>query len=147
LPDDTTTEFATLVIRDLAPNIQILARVEERADISKTYRAGGDYVLSLARVSGRMSASQLLEGARDVVSLEQQVETVRQQVPALDGLTIGEADVRGRTGCTVLAIEREDAIVTDVGPDTTFQPEDVLVVVGSDEAISAFKQEFRSDTG
>jgi Trk K+ transport system NAD-binding subunit len=147
LPDDTTTEFATLVIRDLVPETQILARVEERADISKTYRAGGDYVLSLARVTGRMAASQLLEGARDVVSLEQQIETTRRQVPSLDGLTIGEADVRGRTGCTVLAIEREDAIVTDIGPDTAIQPEDVLVVVGSEAAINAFEQEFQSGIG
>ena len=142
LPDDTTTEFATLVIRDLAPDTQILARVEEQANISKTYRAGGDYVLSLARVTGRMSASQLLPG-REVVSLEQQVETIRQQVPLLDGLTIGEANVRDRTGCTVVAIEREEDIVTDIGPDTTIRSDDVLVVVGTDEAINDFEQEFR----
>ena len=142
LPDDTTTEFATLVIRDLAPDTQILARVEEQANISKTYRAGGDYVLSLARVTGRMSASQLLPG-REVVSLEQHVETIRQQVPLLDGLTIGEANVRDRTGCTVVAIEREEDIVTDIGPDTTIRSDDVLVVVGTDEAINDFEQEFR----
>jgi Trk K+ transport system NAD-binding subunit len=146
LPDDTTTEFATLVVRDLAPETQILARVEEQADISKTYRAGGDYVLSLARVTGRMAASRLLEGGRDLASLEKQVETVRRQVPVLDGQTIAEADVRGRTGCTVLAIERDEGIVTDVGPDTTIQPGDVLIVVGSDEAIDAFEQEFQLGT-
>ncbi|MEF8827548.1 MAG: NAD-binding protein [Halolamina sp.] len=145
LPDDTTTEFATLVIRDLAPETQILARVEEQANISKTYRAGGDYVLSLARVTGRMAASQLL-GNRDVLSLEQQVETIRQQVPALDGRSIGEVNIRGRTGCTVVAIEREEDVVTDIGPDTTIQSGDVLVVVGTDEAINVFEQEFQSGT-
>ncbi len=145
LPDDTTTEFATLVIRDLAPDTQILARVEEQANISKTYRAGGDYVLSLARVTGRMSASHLLKG-REVVSLEQQVKTIRQQAPALDGLSIGEANIRGRTGCTVVTIEREKEVVTDIGPDTTIHPGDELVVVGTDEAINAFEQEFQSGT-
>jgi Trk K+ transport system NAD-binding subunit len=143
LPDDTTTEFATLVIRDLAPDTQILARVEEQANISKTYRAGGDYVLSLARVTGRMSASQLL-GSRDVVSLEQQVEIIRQQVPALGGVTIGEANIRDRTGCTVIAIEREETVVTEIGPEITIQPGDELVVVGTNEAINAFEQEFPS---
>jgi Trk K+ transport system NAD-binding subunit len=146
LPDDTTTEFATLVIRDLAPDTQIVARVEEQANISKTYRAGADYVLSLARVTGRMSAARLL-GNRDVVSLEGQVETIRQQVPALDGVTIAEADIRARTGCTVVAIEREDDVVTDVGPDTTINAGDVLVVVGTDESINAFVQEFQLDAG
>lgn len=75
------------------------------------------------------------------------LRTTRRQVPSLDGLTIGEADVRGRTGCTVLAIEREDAIVTDIGPDTAIQPEDVLVVVGAEAAINAFEQEFQSGIG
>lgn len=143
LPDDTTTEFATLVIRDLAPDAQILARVEKQANISKTYRAGGDYVLSLARVTGRMSASQLLED-RDVVSLDQKVKTIRQQVPALDGTSVKEANIRGRTGCTVVAIERDETVLTDIGPDTTVRSGDELVVVGTDEAINEFKQEFQS---
>jgi Trk K+ transport system NAD-binding subunit len=142
LPDDTTTEFATLVVRDLAPETQILARVEERSDISKTYRAGGDYVLSLARVTGRLSATQLLGGSRDAVSLERQVETVRRQVPALEGLTIEGTNIRSRTGCTVLAIERGEDVVTDIGPDTTIRPGDVLVVVGSGEAIDTFERAF-----
>ncbi len=145
LPDDTTTEFATLVIRDLAPETQILARVEKQANISKTYRAGADYVLSLARVTGRMSASQLLRD-RDVVSLEQQVETIRQEVPTLDGQSIKEANIRGRTGCTVVAIEREDTVVTDIGPDTIIQSGDRLTVVGTDEAINAFEQQFQFDS-
>jgi Trk K+ transport system NAD-binding subunit len=142
LPDDTATEFATLVIRDLAPDTQILARVERQANISKTYRAGGDYALSLARVTGRMSASHLIEGS-DVVSLDQQVKTIRQQVSALDGTSIKEANIRGRTGCTVVAIERGDTVVTDIGPETTVQPEDELVIVGTDEAINDFKDEFQ----
>jgi Trk K+ transport system NAD-binding subunit len=145
LPDDVTTEFVTLVIRDVAPDTQIIARVEEQANISKTYRAGGDYVLSLARVTGRMSASQLLAD-RDVVSLEQQVEIIRKQVPALGGLAIGEVNVRDRTGCTIIAVEREDEVVTEIGPDTTIQSDDELVVVGTDEAINVFEQEFQSGT-
>ena len=144
LPDDTTTEFATLVIRDLAPSTQIIARVEEQVNISKTYRAGADYVLSLARVTGRMSVSQLT--GRDVVSLEQQVGIIRQQVPTLGGQTIKEANIRNRTGCTVLAIGREEDVVTDIGPDTRIRPGDELVIVGTDEAINTFEQEFQSST-
>jgi K+/H+ antiporter YhaU regulatory subunit KhtT len=109
-PDDTTTEFATLVIRDLAPKIEIVARVNESPSIPKAFRAGGDYVLSLATVTGRMIASRVLEG-RDVLSLDQQVEVVRMGAPRVVGRTIGEADIRARTGATVRAIERDGELV------------------------------------
>ena len=141
LPDDTTTEFATLVIRDTAPDTEIVARIEEDANVSKTYRAGADYVLSLATVTGRMSAARLLEG-RDVLSVEQQVEVVRVEAPGLVGRTLGDADVRETTDCTVMAIERDAEVITEMGPRTTVEPDDELIVVGTDDGIRAFERAF-----
>ncbi|SMO82822.1 potassium channel family protein [Halorubrum cibi] len=141
LPDDTTTEFATLVIRDTAPDTEIVARVDEDDNVSKTYRAGADYVLSLATVTGRMSAARLLED-RDVLSVESQVEVVRLEAPRLVGRTLAEADVRSETGCTVLAIERSETVVTDLGPETTIEGGDELVVVGTDDGVRAFERAF-----
>jgi Trk K+ transport system NAD-binding subunit len=141
LPDDTTTEFATLVVRDLAPEVEILARVEESTSVPKMHRAGADYVLSLATVTGRMAASTVLEN-RDVLSLDQQIEVVRTGVPRLAGRTLAEANVRGRTGCTVIAIEREDETVSDIGPDTRITHGDELVIVGTDDGIHAFERAF-----
>jgi Trk K+ transport system NAD-binding subunit len=141
LPDDTTTEFTTLVVRDLAPNTQILARVEEAASIKKMHRAGADYVLSLARVTGRLSASTVLDD-HDVLSLDQQIEVVRSRVPRLAGRTVGEANVRETTGCTVIAIERGDETLTEIGPDTRIDADDELIVVGADEGIRKFERRF-----
>ena len=141
LPDDTTTEFATLVIRDTAPDTEIVARIEEDANVSKTYRAGADYVLSLATVTGRMSAARLLEG-RDVLSVEQQVEVVRVEAPGLVGRTLGDADVRETTDCTVMASERDADVITDMGPRTTVEPGNELIAVGTDDGIRAFERAF-----
>ncbi|TKX80669.1 TrkA family potassium uptake protein [Halorubrum sp. SD626R] len=141
LPDDTTTEFTTLVVRDLAPNTQVLARVEEAPSVRKMHRAGADYVLSLATVTGRLSASTVIED-RDVLSLNQQIEVVRSRVPRLAGRTIGRANVREATGCTVIAIERDDETMTEIGPDTRIGPDDELVVVGTDEGIRSFERQF-----
>lgn len=145
LPDDITTEFVTLVVRDLAPQTQITARVNQQANISKTYRAGSDYVLSLATVTGRMSASRLLEG-RDVVSVQQQVKIIRQQVPSLGGKNIGGANIRERTDCSVVAIQRDDEeLLTEIGPETEIESTDELVVVGTDDGIRSFDRVFGSD--
>jgi len=142
LPDDTTTEFAALVIRDLSPDTEIIARVEREANVPKTYRAGADYVLSLSTVTGRMIASRLFDD-RDVLSLDQQVGLIRQRAPALTGTTLGEANVRERTGCTVIGVDRDGTVHTDVGPETAVEPDDELLVVGTDEGLRAFDQAFR----
>jgi Trk K+ transport system NAD-binding subunit len=141
LPDDTTTEFATLVIRDTAPDTEILARIQNDANISKTYRAGADYVLSLSTVTGRMSASFLLED-RDTVSMKQQVEVIKTATPALVGKTMSETDIRERTGCTVLAVRRGETTVTEIGPDTEIREGDELLVVGADDGVHEFERLF-----
>jgi Trk K+ transport system NAD-binding subunit len=141
LPDDTTTEFATLVIRDMAPETEIIARVQNDANSSKTYRAGADYVLSLSTVSGRLSVSYLLDD-RDVISLKQKVQVTQTATPRLVGRSIGEANIREQTGCTVLAIARDEERITDIGPETAITEGDELVVVGTDEGIREFERLF-----
>jgi Trk K+ transport system NAD-binding subunit len=141
LPDDTTAEFATLVVRDLAPNVELLARVENPESVPKMHRAGADYVLSLSTVTGRMSASAVLAD-RDVLSLDTHVEVVRSEAPVLAGRTVGQAAVREATGCTVIAIERGDELITDVGPETRIERGDEIVLAGTDEGVRAFERAF-----
>ncbi|QIO21471.1 TrkA family potassium uptake protein [Haloarcula sp. JP-L23] len=139
LSEDTDTEFATLVIRDLNPEVEIIARAEETENVKKMYRAGADYVLSLATVSGRMLASTILED-ENVISMDQQVEIVRTDAGQLAGDTLGEADVRSRTGCTILAIERNGAVLTDLGPDVEVEYGDKLVIAGTDDGVNRFTE-------
>ncbi|WP_436901663.1 potassium channel family protein [Halovenus halobia] len=141
LPGDTMTEFATLMVRDLAPDVEIITRVDDNANSSKTYRAGADYVLSLATVTGRMSTSYLLDD-RDRLSVDQQVEVRRLRAPELDGQTVATANIRDRTGCTVIAIERGDETQTEIGPDTTITASDELIVVGTDDNLREFEERF-----
>jgi Trk K+ transport system NAD-binding subunit len=141
LPDDTTAEFSTLVVRDLAPNVELLARVEDPESVPKMHRAGADYVLSLSTVTGRMSASAVLAD-RDVLSLDTHVEVVRSAAPVLAGRTVGQAAVRETTGCTVIAIERGGDLVTDVGPETRIERGDELVLAGTDEGVRSFERAF-----
>ena len=136
LPNDTQTVFATLVIRELAPDVEVLARVKETASVRKLYRAGADYVLALPVVSGRMLASTILD--EEVMSFDKQIEVIKTRCPRLDGRTLRDADVRARTGCTVIAVERDGTTVTDVGPDFELRASDELVVVGTDADVNRF---------
>ncbi|PSP60703.1 metal transporter [Halobacteriales archaeon QH_8_67_36] len=141
LSEDTDTEFATLVVRDLNPEVEVIARAEETENVTKMYRAGVDYVLSLATVSGRMLASTILED-ENVLSMDQQVEIIRTDAGQLAGTALGEANVRSRTGCTVLAVERDGTVLTDLGPGVRIQHGDSVVIAGTDAGVTRFKRLF-----
>lgn len=138
LPDDTTTIFATLVVAELAPDVEVIARVEDSDNVRKLHRAGAEYVLSLSTVSGRMLATTVLE--EEVMTPEMQIDVVRRDAPGLAGRTLASADVRATTGSTVVAVQRDDELLTDLDPSFEFAAGDELVVAGSDEAIRRFTE-------
>ncbi|MEZ3143929.1 TrkA family potassium uptake protein [Halobaculum sp. MBLA0143] len=139
LPEDTTAEFTTLVVRDLTDETEVVARVERPEATGKVYRAGADYVLSLASVTGRMIASAVLDD-EDVLSPDTQVDVIRTKAPGLVGRTLGDADVRARTGCTVVAVERAGEVVTNVGPTFRVETDDDLIIAGTDEGTNEFNR-------
>ncbi|MFC4356701.1 potassium channel family protein [Halobium salinum] len=138
LADDTTTIFTTLVVKQLAPDVEVIARANEPESVAKLYRAGAEYVLALATVSGRMLASSLLD--EEVITPDAQVEVVRTEAPNLVGRSLAEADVRARTNCTVIAVERDDELLTEVGPDFVVREGDSLIVAGTDGDMNRFNE-------
>lgn len=141
LPDETATEFTTLIARDLNGAAVISARAETEQAATKTYRAGAEYVLSLDTVSGRAIAGTILE-TEDILSVDTQLEIVRTTAPALDGKTLGDARIRERTGCTVVAVERNGAVLTEIGPEFRLRSGDELVIAGTDDGTNRFVRLF-----
>jgi Trk K+ transport system NAD-binding subunit len=140
--DDTTAIFVTLIARELNPDLHIVVRANEEADVQKLYRAGGDYVQSLATVSGRMLASTVFED-EEVLAYDKQVSVVRLPAGDLVGTTIAAADVRSITGCTVVAVVRDGETITEFDPAAfTFVAGDEVIIAGTDEATTQFEREF-----
>jgi CPA2 family monovalent cation:H+ antiporter-2 len=62
------------------------------------------------------------------------------------GKTLGELDLRRRTGSTVIAVSRQDNTEVNPGPDFKLQAEDIVVMLGSPENIdSAIEYVSRSE--
>lgn len=142
LEDDTTAIFATLVARDLNPDARIVVRANDEEDVPKLYRAGADYVQSLATISGRMIASTIFED-ESVLTYGMSIRVAQISAPGLGGRTIGEAGVRTETGCTVVAVDRGGTKITDFDPDTfVIEEDDDVVIAGTDEAVTRFEQKF-----
>lgn len=140
LPDDTRAIFAILVAREINPNVEIVARANDSENVPKMYRAGADYVLSLANVSGRMVARSLF--GEDVMTPAKQIKMIRTSGEGLAGKSLAEADVGNETGCTVVAVERNGDVLTDLGPDFVVLWDDKVIVAGTDEDVQRFNAEF-----
>ena len=142
LSDDTTSMYMTVALEELAPDTEVIARANDVENTAKLYRGGGEYVLALSTVTGRMLSSALLD-TEDVLSPDTQFSIVRTTASELVGTTLADADVRTRTGATVVAIERDGTLITDPGPDATVREEDTLIIAGSDECVNDFTEQFR----
>jgi Trk K+ transport system NAD-binding subunit len=141
IPEDAETEYATLVARDASEDLNVAARADEAGTVRKLYRAGADYVLSLDTVTGRMLASTVLED-EDVLATDTQVEVVRIDAGDLAGRTLEGADVRSVTGCTVVAVERDGEVITDLGPGFRIEAGDDLVVAGTGDGVNRFTERY-----
>jgi Trk K+ transport system NAD-binding subunit len=140
--DDTTAIFVTLIAREVNPDLYVVVRANEEDDVQKLYRAGGDYVQSLATISGRMLASTVLED-EEVLAYDKGINVVRLPAGTLVGSTIVDERVRTETGCTVVAVVRDDETITDFDPETfVVETGDEVIIAGTDEATTRFEQRF-----
>lgn len=137
LPDDTTTLFALLVVRELNPDAELIARANEAASVPKMYQAGADYVLALTTISGRMLATVVLD--EDVISLETKVGLVRTPVPELAGERLKDADALSDAQVTIVGVERDGRVLASLEPDFEFKAGDLVVVAGNDADINTFQ--------
>lgn len=140
LDTDTATLFATVIVRDLTPDVPIIARVNEAENVEKIHRAGADFALSLSQVSGQILSRRLL--GQEAISFDSQLKLLRTSVDGLAGKRAADLDIRGRTGVSVVAVERGDDLVVDLGGDFEFRQGDDVYVCGSSEAIRRFREVF-----
>ena len=57
------------------------------------------------------------------------------------GESLLEADVRARTGSTIVAVERDGDVLTEFDPSFVLADGDDVIVVGSDDAVDRFRAE------
>lgn len=151
LNDDTNVIFATLISRNLNPELIIVARANSVKSIEKIYKAGADYVGSLSIVAGqmlaKMTANCMGKSCRidEDIMLYEGIEIEKCHVDRgslLDGRSIEELDLEGRIGCTIVGIERGKIIITAIKKQTTIRAGDTIAVVGSNKQIFEFKEKY-----
>ncbi len=141
LDTDAATLFATVIVKEAAPDVPVIARVNRAENVERIHRAGADFALSISQVSGQILARRLLR--EEAVSVDPQLKVLKLQAEGrLAGHDPAELAIRERTGCSVVAVERDDELILDLGADFRFEPRDTVYVCGPAEAVRRFAEEF-----
>lgn len=140
LDSDSATLFATVIIQDWAPEIPIIARVNEADNVERIHRAGADFALSISQVSGQMLAQRLL--GREAIAIDPHLKVVRSSGGNLHGRSVSSLRLRETTGCSVVGVERDDELRVDLGSDFVFDAHDDVYVCGSTTAIQSYLRTF-----
>lgn len=140
LDADSATLFATVILKDLAPEVPVIARVNEAGNVERIHRAGADFALSISQVSGQMLAKKLL--GQESVAVDPQLKILKIAPAGLAGRRPAELAIRERTGCSVVAVERGEEVLVEFGNDFRFGPEDAVYICGSGNAVRRFREVF-----
>ena len=140
LDTDSSTLFATVILKDLAPEVPVIARVNQAENVERIHRAGADFALSISQVSGQMLAKKLL--GQESVAVDPQLKVLKIAPDGLAGRHPADLGIRERTGCSVVAVERGDEVIVEFGPEFRFGSEDAVYVCGGGNALRRFREVF-----
>jgi Trk K+ transport system NAD-binding subunit len=138
LETDSATLFATVIVKDVAPEVPVIARVNQSENVERIHRAGADFALSISQVSGQMLARRLL--GEEAVAIDPQLTVRRVPTEVLAGRRPAELGIRERTGCSVVAVERGDRVLVELGGDFRFEPGDAVYVCGDQGRVDRFAE-------
>jgi len=151
LENDADNLFTSLSARTLNQEITIVTRCVSSDSIEKLHYAGADRVISPYEISGRRMAAFLLKpGVYDYLdlvahgpSLEYRLEELLvESGSSLDGKTIGELDIKARTGALVLAVRKASSVDFNTNPDkeTRLGAGDLIVALGMEDDLAGLER-------
>jgi Trk K+ transport system NAD-binding subunit len=136
LSTDSANLFATAIVRDIAPEVPIITRVNRAEEVSRVRAAGADFALSISQVAGQLLSLRLF--GEEFVALEPDMRVVKTTSRGIAGHTPISARIREQTGCSVVAVERMGEILVELGRDFTFDSADTVYLCGSGEAATRY---------
>ncbi len=164
LPNDAANVYVVLSARAIAPRCRLIARSDSEEAERKLRQAGADQVVSPYVAGGRTMAAtatrplavdfmELLAGS-DCEVEEFQLSDNPAQLGDLNGRTLAELDLRGRSGALVLAIRMpapavvnpysyrgssygsSPTLLANPGGSTKLAPGQLMVVLGSKQQLA-----------
>jgi voltage-gated potassium channel len=142
LNTDADTVYVTLSARAMRSDLVIIARARTTDSKAKLLLAGASRAINPQRIGGRRMAAfalhpdvaEFLDVVMHDEDLDFRIEEVHVEAgSSLAGRSVGELDLRGRTGALLLAIRRGTGQQFEPNPpgDVIVPPDSVLIALGT----------------
>lgn len=138
--EDTTNTNITLTAREVAPELPIIATVEEDGSVEILQLAGATHVLPLKAQLGQYLASRVSAGTPEAHVVGSVGDLQIAELPARDtpfvGQTVRDIGLRKRTGVSIVGFWERGRLVPAY-PQTAIREDTVVVIAGSAPQIAA----------
>ena len=133
LSNDNEALFAAAVVRDFAPLVPLIARVNQARTVKRLYQVGTDFALSIGQLSSQLLAHKLL--GEEYVSLEPMVKIVKVDGSQFAGQHPLHTSLRDRAAILVVALERGDMVAVEFSEEFRIMDGDALYLCGTPDAL------------
>lgn len=141
--DDDLNIFLTIYCRRLRPDAQIISRASLDRNINTLHRAGANLVMSFASLC-TTTILNLLRPEK-LLMLSEGLNIFRSRPSkGVVGKALHTQRIRENTGCSIIAIKRDEQIEINPHPDTVPQAEDELILIGTAESERKFAEQYQS---
>ena len=139
--DDAMNIYLAVYCRRLNPALRIVSRITHERNVEAIHRAGADFVLSYTTL-GVEAIVSLLRGY-ELVLLGEGVELFSIAVPKpLQGKRLAQSGIGSGTGMSVVAVEHDTELVTQLTGETLLASGATLLMLGSLEQRRKFAELF-----
>jgi voltage-gated potassium channel len=150
LPSDSENVFITLTARTMNPDINIISRASDERVEKKLMHAGANHVVMpdalggfhMAHIVTKPSIVEFVEMLSGFGNSEYMLEEINysQVKQEFRDKSLAQMDVRKTTGATVFGFkDAKRGIIFNPDPKTVFSNDDILILLGKEDALRAFK--------
>jgi Trk K+ transport system NAD-binding subunit len=139
--DDNMNIYLTIYCRRLRPDVQIISRASLDRNINTLHRAGANLVMSFSSMVNA-TIMNLLQPQK-ILMLSEGLNVFRTTVsPKLEKKTLLDIKVREITGCSVVAVKRNEDWFINPNPGIVLEHGDELFLIGSANSEKMFNEKY-----
>jgi K+ transport systems, NAD-binding component len=133
--------FTTMLLKNLGVPV-IVAKAQNELHAKMLEKIGADRVVKPEYDMGQRVAHNLItDSVLEYIELAPEFGIVELEAPkSLVGINLIDSNLRTRYEVNIVAIKSGDTVVVPPPPDRPIEAEDILVIVGTNEGISALER-------